>query len=227
VGVIVVGEDISLAARGGKTYEESLENGGVYNRLVDFLHREKDAMKVSILEPKDFLVLFLTDLPISMLCFWLAMWLVTKSKSFSLKQHLWFLLIFNIAWFISLIGLKVCWGTLDFLIVRIRPELRETMIDGFSVFVLVTAILLYIWLLARSFTTGFYGSVAITFVFHLIYFLFIFCFMLVVPRGNQFFDLTSSRLGARAVVRSYLSDVGKITSGLPIPAFLRFRPYHL
>lgn len=220
LNVSVLGQDSSL-------YDESSQAPGFYTHLTDFLRNERETFRSSTLDYKDFAIIFAVDLPLSMLCFWLAMWMVTKSKLFSPKRHLWFLLIFNLAWFIMLACYKFCWEILSFLIVRIRPDLREPMIEGFTVFVLVGAILIYIWLIARTFTTGFTPSILIAVVFHALYFAVIFCVMLAAPKENQFFDLTRKNLGARAVVRSYISDVDKITSGLPMPAFLRFRPYHL
>ena len=209
-----------------KEFEGFIKNPDLYNRTINYL---KEVGKEASLkaEPIDIVIVTLVDLFFSFLCLWLTMVFIGTKKFFP-KQYFWFLFIINLGWFIFLLIFRVVWNALDFLIIKLRPDLTGVVSDSFLLFMIITAILVYVWLLARTFNFNFFGSLEAFFISHLIYFVIIFVFFVFMPsQGNKLLELSKKNLGLRAVARTYISDVGKITSAGNILFLIRIRPFHL
>lgn len=223
---IMFSRQVSVLGEDGEEYEQYLKSPGFYSKVVNFI-RDTQKGKKTVPSNTDFFTIQAADLLISGFLFWVGLKIITKSWRLAIKQYLWFLFIFNAFWFISLILFRTCWNILDFLIVRLRPDLTTAIVDGFSVCVLAAAVLIYIWLIARTFQLGFYNSLSLAFIFHLLYFLVIFATARIDSKNNRFLETAGKTLGFRAVIDSYLSDVGKVTTGVSVVKMLRFRPYHI
>lgn len=222
--------NLPVKAEDGKEYEEFLKQPYLYSRIINYLRKEKEAEaeQSSDYGLKDSIVLFAIDLFLSLLCLWLAILLLTGTKTVSMKRYLWFMFIFNLTWFIFLLLFRVAWQVLDFLIIRLRPDLGTAFIDNLSLVVIISAGAIYLWLLARTFGLNFYGSLGVFLISHLSYFLVIFLFFLFVGlRENLVFNLVKENLGIRPIIQSYLADVNKIIWGQNTLSFIRIRPFHL
>lgn len=212
----------------GKESGGFLKKPNLYSHIINYLHKEKTIAKSSKLEPADFIVLALTDLLFSLFCLWLAILLLTGMKNLWVKRYLWFLFIFNLTWLIFLLLFKFAWEALDFMIVKLRPDLGPLIIDNFSLVVIITAGLIYIWLLARIFSLSFFSALGTFLISHLLYFSIIFlCILFVSPKESKLFNLVKENLGIRPIIQSYLLDINKITSGKNILTLVRIRPFRL
>lgn len=221
---------IGLSARAddGKEYEQSLKQPSLYSSVVTYLRGEQKAGKTQIPTFNDSVILLGADLVFSLLCLWLTVFLIIGKKFASIKNFAWFIFSINISWFVFLLLYRMCWDVLDFLVIRLRPDLGPSITDSFSIIIIIVSVLIYIWLLARTFHLNFPGALGTFFVSNLSYLLVIFLvFTFVNLEQDRLFILFKENLGIRAIVRSYLSDVKKITSSRDILSFIRIRPYHL
>lgn len=160
---------------------------------------------------------FPIDLVISFACLLLTLLLLTGRKAFSLKSYGWFLFSLNLSWFIFLLVLRLTWNILDYLLINLQPSLRTVIASGFYNVIIIAAVILYVWLLARSFSLNFYGASGTFLISNLCYFIVIFVF----------FILSGQKLGIEPFIKDYLSDVDKVTTGQNILSFIRFRPFHI
>lgn len=208
-------------------YEESLKEQGVKNTIINYLRREKAQVSDARLELKDYGILLVIDTVLAFICLYLAIFLTSGKKTLTTKAYLWFFFIFNIAWFIAMLFLNILWRTLKFFVINLQPNLESAFIDHFSIFIVIFAVAVYIWLLARTFGLNFGGSVSVFLISHVIYFIIIFILSLRFFGNHHILELMRENLGAKAVLRSYLSDSSKITSNRWVLEFFRFRPYHI
>ncbi len=228
--LFIVNLFVGLPARAdnGKEYEQYLKQPGLHSKIINYLRDTGKAEKPLDFKITDFIVLSAIDLLLSLSCLWLAGLLLIRKRALTVKSCSWFLFILNLSWFIFLLFLKVAWQALYFLVVKLRPDLGQLVIDNFSLLVIVSAVLIYIWLLARAFELNFIGASYTLLASHLCYLLIIFLFFLSVNfQENRFFNLAKKNLGIRPIVQTYLSDVGKITSGRDMLSFIRVRAFHL
>lgn len=220
--------NIPAMAKDGKEYEEFLKKPHIYSNIINYLRQERSAKESFNLRIEDLVVLIIVDLFLSLFCLWLAIRLLSGMRTLSVKRYLWFLFIFNLTWFISLLVFNVAWQVLDFLVVKLRPDLGLLIIDNLYLIAIVVAMLIYIWLLARTFGLSFFAALGVFFTSHLLYFLIIFLlFPMVTFKENRFFNLVKKNLGVKSVIQGYLSDINKIVSGQNILSYIRIRPFHL
>lgn len=220
--------NLPAAGQDGKEYEEFLKQPRLYSSIINYLRKERKAERSFNYSPRDFVVLAAVDLFLSLFCLWLAMFVLTATKSLSVKRYLWFIFIFNFIWFIFLMLCRIGWQILDFLIIRLRPDLGAAFVDNLSLVAIVFAGIIYLWPLARTFGLNFYGALGVFSVSHLFYFLIIVLFFIFAgPKENMIFNLVKENLGIRQVLQSYLSDVDKVISGQNALSFIRIRPFHL
>jgi len=217
---------LPLEAEDRSDYKGFLNPTSLRNIVRDYFQIERRVRKSFSFKPEDFIVMVGLDLPLSLFCLWVALFFLTEIKSLVAKKYIWFLFVFNLSWFISLILLKGAWYILDFLIIRARPELLNRVVDNFSVGVMLIPIPIYIWLLARTFNLNFFGASITFFTSHLIYFL-IGLLVLFIPLENKVLDLVQKNVGFKPIVRSYLWDARKITSRQSILTLVKVRPFHL
>lgn len=216
-------------AEDGKEYEQFLKKrSGFYGIVINYLRQEQKAEKAQPLNFNDSLVLFGIDLAFSLFCLSLALLLLVGKKVLSVKNFFWFLFILNFSWFMFLLVYRMSWDVLDFLVMRLRPDLIHPISDSFCFIIIIISIAIYIWLLARTFHLGFNGSLGVFLVSHLFYLSVIFLVFTSVNLGeDNFFNLCKENLGLRPIIHTYLSDVNKISSSQNILSLVRVRPYHL
>lgn len=215
-------------------YEDSLKEKGLMNTVTNYLRKEKITAADNQLDLKDYVVLLAIDTVLALICLYAAIYFTSGKKGLSpetAKTYIWFLFIFNIAWFIFMIFFNVVWKTFEFFLINLQPSTRPALMDYFSIAIIIAAVSVYIWLLARTFSRtcglGFYGAVSVFLLMHLFYFLIVFVLSLQFWGGHNILRLIRENLGAKVVLRSYLSDSNKITSGRDMLEFFRFRPFHI
>ena len=203
---------------------------GTLTGSMDFLHKvvreegEKVPQKMDI---KETVILTVGNLVLSLLCLVLAVFLVTKVPAS--QKYLWFLFIFNVSWFIMVIIAKGVWATLDYLVIKLEPALAGGIYDHFFIIFVIVTMLIYIWLLARTFGLNFYGALGSFLVAHFIYFFVVAFFLAVFSPYNEsrVFSLIGENIGIRSVIRSYVGDMNSISHNADIGSFVKFKYYHL
>jgi len=206
-----------------------ISNLGIYNHIIKYIRQEKDKNKAVVLKPVQFIVLFAIDLILSLFCLWLTIFFLTCTKSLLVKPYIWFLFIWNIIFALQLIFFRGAWRFLEFVLVRLRPELTPGILEHFPIALISVGILLYIWLLARTFGFNFYGALGTLFFSHLIYFLLIFLVLILTVKLDTR-DLSSAigqSLGVRNCINGYLADSENITGNKYILHLFRIKAFHL
>lgn len=210
-------------------YEESLKTPGIYNKMITYFHKERKTIHFLKLELKDIIVVNAVDLFLSLFCLWITIAALTGMKRFSFKKYGWFLYISNLSWVITLFALKLFWNGLESLTIKLQPDIEIPVLDTFTVFVIITAVLIYIWLLARTFQLNFFDASGTFLISHLLYFslIFILLFTLsVILKEGHSLNLGKENLGIKLIIQSYLSDVYKITTDSSIWNFIRVKWFH-
>lgn len=223
---IILKQKISFVQREFKGFFK----GDFYNRIINYIQKERKKTKGPLkLQPLEITFLTIIDLLLSGLSLWLAILLLTGMKTLVVKRYLWFLFIFNISRFILLVFFLGVWDVLDFLVIRLRADLKSVLLDNFSMVVIITFVLIYIWLLARTFGLNFFGALGTFLSSHLIYFLIIFLFIILIgiPEQIRLFNLIKENIGINSIVGSYLLDIDKITNEPGILSLIRISPFHL
>ena len=175
---------------------------------------------------RDLLFMVIVDFPLSFLSLWLAIFVATGNKRINPKSYAWFLFIYNLTRFIAFIGFKILWAGLYAMLIRLEPSLKVPVFDAFSVYVIVNLVLIYIWLLARTFNLGALSAAKTFLVSHLLYCVVIVAAVFVFSLGANT-SIIKKNAGFNPIVQSCTLDVNKITSGRNIFSFIRLRPFHL
>ncbi len=204
---------------------EFLKSPDIYNWLLNYIHEAGKAGPVS-LGIAESLVLFGIDLTLSFLCLYLSISaLRIRARA---KQYAWFLFIWNFGWFIFLLIFKGIWEVLDYLVIELQPQLLGVVTDNFSIVVIFTAVLVYIWLLARTFSLGFFGATGLFFTSQAAYFAVIFTlFLFIQSPESGLLRAAQETLGLKPAVNCYLADIAKILSRQNILLLVKVKPYHL
>lgn len=218
-----------VRAEDGKDYDKYIkENRGFYAMVINFLRAEQKEKKTIAPAFNDYALLFGVDLVFSLFCLFLALFMLIGKKVTTIKNFCWFIFIINVLWFVFLVLYQIAWNLMDYLVIKLRSDLGAPFADSFSFIAIVIGILLYIWVLARTFHLSFYGSLGAFLFSHLCYLVIIFVvFSFVTPGQDRTLTLLKENLGASSIIDNYLSDVKKITSNQPMSSLLRVRPYHL
>lgn len=205
-----------------------LKNPDFYNRAIHYIQEERRAIGAFALEPEKAVISVVVDLFLSLLCVWLALWLITGLKTFLYKKYLWFLFILNLGWFILLVVFRGIWEVLYFMVIKLEPNLFGVILDNFTLLVMVTSCFVYIWLLARTFSLRFFGSLRLFFISHLFYLIIIFISSIFLNFVEADWPkLVKENLGLRPMMRGYLSDMNKISTKRNVMSLMRFRVFHL
>lgn len=202
-----------------------LKNPDLYNRAIKYVQQERRAMPGS---HQKGVVLILADLLLSLLSLGLSLWLIAGVKTFVYKKYLWFLLFLNFGWFVLLAVFKGVWEVLYFMVIRLEPSLFGVIQDNFTLAVMAASFFAYQWLLARTFSLRFFGSLKVLFVSHLFYLTAV--FILFISLNFTEADWRQSlkeNIGPADMSRGYLSDMGKISTRRNALSLFRFRPFHL
>ena len=216
----------SFAQSVGEDYAKFMKEGSTYAKLADFLRFEQKHVDAGKTDPRYTALVYAVDFLFSALCLWTAVVVMTGVKVVDVKKYLWFIVGVTLCWYFVLLGFKMFWGMLDFLVLRLRPELKDALVDFFSISMLVMAALTYIWLLARTFTLGFMGALSVFALSHIFYFAVLFIFAAVAPKNNYFCELIRMHLGLGPSIQAYLRDLYRLVSGSNILMLLRLRFYH-
>lgn len=224
--LLVVFGSLAFAQSSGEEYTKFVKEGSFYAKLAGFLRVEQQHANTSRVEAKDIIIVNLVDLLFSALCLWVAILVMTGVKALDIKKYLWFVVAVTLCWYSVLVGFKMLWGMLDFLVLRLRPELKDALVDFFSISMLTMAVLTYIWLLARTFSLGFIGALSVFGLSHVIYFAALFIFAAVAPRNDYYCELVRFHMGLAPSLQAYLRDLYKLVSNNNILVLLRLRFYH-
>ncbi len=197
---------------------------------MDFLHKsiqEESKRAPDKLTTQESIILTVGDLLISMLCLCLAVFLVAKVPAS--EKYLWFLFIFNVSWLVLVMVCKGIWGMLDYLVIKLEPNLGATIYDHFFIVYIIATMLMFIWLLARTFGMNFYGALGSFLLSHLIYF-FVIAFVFAVfsfNSENRIFSLAKENMGIRSSIRGYVRDMNNISGKADLGSFVKIKYYHL
>lgn len=207
-----------------KGFKKFLGQPAFSRKISAYFQKELKKGESKDIRPAETATLFFIDLVLSLVCLWLSLF----SRTFLAKPYLWFLFILNLSWFISLLILKAVWEILNFLVIRLEPNLANIVLHNFSLTVAITSGLVYVWLMARTFSLNFLGSLRAALSLHLFYFIIIFLTIgFIEPKENKRFNLLKENFGIGAVIRCYISDIHKITSKMPLLSLIRLRAFHL
>ena len=226
--ILSVASFSTLVAQNNNIPEESSSIQNIYTQIIDYLRKERGVETPYNFTLTEFIIFFVIDLGLSLFCLWAAILLLVAVKVRFAKTFPWFLFIFNFTWLLMLLFFRLFWQSFGLLLVRLQADLAPAMIDNFSFFIIIIACLIYIWLLARTFSLNFFGALGVFLASHIFYFLIIFLFFLTVTiKDNRFFNLAKENLGIKPVIKSYLSDVNNVTSNKSVLELIRIRAFHL
>jgi hypothetical protein len=166
------------------------------------------------------------DLVISLVCLLLAL-AIPMSKCVNFKSFFWFFLGLNIFWLISQLIMRGGWMTMNYFVLRLQPDYLAGITQAFYYISIFLGLGIFNWLLARSFGTGFLGSLKIMIVSSLIYFLLTGVILTAIPSQNYYVSLAKNNLGFTRSLSAYLWDVKDIAGGKSVNFSLRFRTFHL
>lgn len=205
-----------------------LKNPDLYNRMMRRIREERMMIGRLPQGPENAVILIAADLLLSLLCLWLALWLITGVKTFFYKKYLWFLFILNFGWFVILALFKGIWEVLYFMVIRLEPNLSGIILDNFTLAVMAASFSAYIWLLARTFNVRFCGALRLFFLSHLFYFLLAFALSISLNFMEADWQKPiKQNLGLGPITRSYLLDMHKISSRRNTMSLMRWRAFHL
>jgi len=218
----------TLLAQDKNIPEESSSIQNIYTQAVDYLRKERGVETSFNFTIKEYIIFFVIDLSVSLFCLWAAVLLLAAVRVSFVKTFPWFLFIFNFTWFLILLFFRLTWMSFGLLLVKLEADLAPIIIDNFSFFIIIIACLIYIWLLARTFRTNFFGALGVFLASHIFYFLIIFLFFSFASvKEDRFFNLANENLGIKPVIKSYLSDVNNVTSNKSVLDLIRIRAFHL
>jgi hypothetical protein len=209
-------------------YNEFLDDSGWYGSMVRFFHIESSAQDLRTpLDVKSLAVCIAFDLLVSLIALWIALYFSAGIVEFNFKHYFDFFVALNICWYLLLLWNYFCWGVLNLLVLRLRPELRGVLVDFFSVAVIVESSMLFAWLLARNFELTFFSAIGAFFISQAIYFVILFIFSVAAPKSYFYCNIINANLGFLPSVREYLYDVFKLSSHYPVLLLLRLRLLHM
>ena len=211
-----------------KEFRKFIKHPALASSIGAYFQRELKKEKSRDIRPGESAALFFADLVLSLACLWLSLLLAAGFKLFSAKQYLWFLFMLNLSWFILFAIFKGIWEVLNFLVIRLEPDLAAVTLHNFSLAVIITSSVVYIWLIARTFGLNFFASLKVALSLHLIYAVVILSIVgFVKPQEKRWLKLVEENFGLRAVADCYISDIRKITSKMPLLSLIRIRTFHL
>jgi hypothetical protein len=226
-------QDIKEKAQAAEERVASKIDTGVTGTLtesMDYLHKvvlEEGKKEPQKMEVQESIILTVGDLVVSLLCLCLAVFLVTKVPAS--QKYLWFLFVFNVSWLVLIVISKGVWSVLDYLVIKLEPKYAATIYDHFFIIFVIVSMLVFIWLLARTFGMNFFGAVGSFVLAHVFYF-FVVAFVFTVFTFNnesRIFTLARENIGIRSVIRNYAQDMNNIAKKADIGAFIKVKYYHL
>ena len=226
------GTDFKKQLRSFQTqFEGYLGSLDIYNRIINYIQKERNVEDKNPIaqDPGASAVLFVADLVLSLFCLWITIFFLTEMKITAIKKYLWFVFIWNVAWVVELLISKGAWGILDFMVIRLRPDLGPVILDRLPIILIVATILMYIWLLARTFSLNFLGALGVFFASHLVYFVIIFIILAATnnPGAERLHTAVKQNLSLQQAARNYILDSQNIARNANILSFVRIKAFHL
>jgi len=206
----------------------ALPRESLTDMMSKYVSVQRNSVQMRSFSWLDLVATILVDLPLSCFCFWLMLWLFKGVNDLSIMKLLSFLLVYNISRFMAFIFFKGLWWTLDFFVIRLDPSLKTIIADYFFIVFFVGMILLYIWILARSFKLDFIETVKVSLASHLAYFLIVFLVTRFINfESNQYLKLVNKNIGLAPIVQTHLIDAAKIVEKKSLLSLIEFRPFHI
>lgn len=203
----------------GEEKSSFFKNINFYQDLATYIQKEKSNLFSREFQPLNLAIgeavfLNILDLILSGSCLWLTMLILFRRVHFNVKAYLWFVFAYNICWFTVLALFRGAWKTLSFLVISQQADLETVILDKFCTLIVLSSVIIFIWLLARSFSLQFLGALETFFTLHLIYLAFILVFFQVfINFDHKLVRLARENLGLRPIMRSYFSEINKVSYG--------------
>ena len=159
-------------------------SSGYNSRSVETLRDGSRKADQAIGRLGDVFLVGLIDIAISGICLIIAI-LIHGRQYLKIKAVLWMLLAFNVAGPLLFVLFKAVWLALNYFVIRLDPT-RAGPISGIMLQCFVAASgLLYLWLLARSFQTGFLGSLKVMLISQVLCLSLLWAIPRVLPAKND------------------------------------------
>lgn len=215
------------SANRNKKTDEQTSGSNFYDSMLHRIETAREEKPIN-LPLQERITVTCVDIVVSLLCLWLAVLIITNLNIWDIKKYGWIFISFNVIWFIFLLFFRFGWEIIDFIALKLEPGLLDTILNNFTLILIISAIAIYIWILARTFSLNFLGALKLCLVSHLIYFLFIFLFSIASSHlENPVSALLRNNLGVNSVFHGYVSDMHKIAHRQEWLSLLRVRVFHL
>ena len=207
-------------------YNNFMAHHSIYRSIITYFDYAKGAMKGYSFGYKDLAFMVGVDLPLSLFFLWIALRLLSGRREREVKNYVWFLFAINIWRFLSFLSFYLLWLVVDNLVISFRPQWRVPFMDILSIYAISVFFGVYVWLLARTFKTGFFGSLKVFFISHILYCAVAALAVFAIP-NNRIASFVDKNMGLKPIVQGYLRDVEKISQGDNVFSLVRIRAYHM
>ncbi len=213
-------------AKNKSSYETFLFQHDFYRNIVIYFRYAKEVIKEFTFDYNDLLLMIIVDLPFSLLCLWLALYSLPTRQPYEFKNYIWFLFAINIGRFIGFLFFKGVWMAIEGVVINFKPHWRLPFTEAFYLYVILSWVIVYIWLLARTFKLSAFGAARTFVISHLIYCSVVYAFVLFVP-DKRIASFVNKNMGLRTIVQSYILDVDKIAQRAPFLSLIRIKSFHM
>ena len=207
--------------------DDASSDKGIYAAMTDFLYAQRPSGMEQPLTAQDAAVYIVVDVLVAFVCLWVALYFMSGQKIVEFKRYFWFFIALNIGWFVILYLNYFFWGMLDYLVLRLRPEYKNELLNFFFVAIIVESAVLYIWLLARNFSLDFIGAAGTFVISQAIFFIIFFIFSIAAPKNSTYCVVVNNHIGFLPSLHGYLRDAAAISSHGGVMSLIRLRFYHL
>ncbi|MCM8801082.1 MAG: hypothetical protein NC912_03600 [Candidatus Omnitrophica bacterium] len=208
--------------------DEFIASLNLYNRIITYIQNVRAIESEKDVKPSLFKTSNIIDIFLSFFSLFIVMYFFMHLKNMRIRKYLWFIFIWNIAWFVELFVLRGVWSVLN-LILGLRPDLEQVIQDNSCLIFIIVSSLIYIWLLARSFSLDFKGALSTFLASHLIYFIFAFlAIQITLSLGLKRFHYAFKQdLGAYPIFRDYIMDNTYLAKEQSVLSLLKIKGFHL
>ncbi len=207
-------------------YNRFLANQDYYKSIIMYFRHAKGDVSGYSFNYKDLLLMLGADLPLSFLCLWLSLRLLSGRRGPETKNYIWFIIAVNIGRFLSFLSVYFVWSVIKYFIIALKPAWEQSIINGFYVYAILMFFIVYVWLQARTFGLSALDSLKVFFISHALYCGIVALFVFVVPNKHAV-EFVDKNMGFEPIIQSYLLDVDKISKGDNMLYLARLRMYHI
>lgn len=222
---------LTLQAANYGDYQKIFKKKNPCFMFIDFVNSEQKQVKNYKYNYYDYIVIGLINLPISFIAFWVGIRFFAgkreHQKTRRIKRYIWFLFASNLFWFLTVFVFTFLWGAVDYLVLRIQPNLFDFMVDVFIFTLFFFSIIIYLWLLSRTFELEFSDACKTAILVHLIYAITSAAILTVTPYDTKIGTSLRKNMGYKLLLRGYVIDTFNISENKPIINYLRLRSYVL